>query len=105
MNRHADILTTKAAQTTGLNRPSSHLSHLMPLRLPLQLTAITRNLARRLCQAASSPAPQKRIMKKSGWNDWIFHSIDWDAKAKALSALERAQELFVTKWARNLLLT
>ena len=44
-------------------------------------------------------------MAKNGWNDRIFQSIDWDAQAKALSTLEYNQELFVTKWAHNLLLT
>ena len=58
---------------------------------------ITRNLAWRLRQAASSPALQKHIMEKNGWNDWIFHSINWDAQAKALSTLEYNQELFITK--------
>ena len=42
-------------------------------------------------------------MEKSRWNDWIFHSTDWDTQAKALSTLECAQELFITKWAHNLL--
>jgi hypothetical protein len=64
---------------------------------------VTRNFARRLQQAASGPALQKRIMERSGWDEQrIFHSVDWDAQAKALSALEHAQELFVTKWAHNL---
>jgi len=44
-------------------------------------------------------------MTKNGWNDWIFHSIDWDVQAKALSTLQYNQELFVTKWAHNLLPT
>ena len=39
-------------------------------------------------------------MSNNGWNNWIFHSIDWDAQqAKALSTLEYTRELFVTKWA------
>ena len=47
----------------------------------------------------------EHIMTKNGWNDWIFHSIDWDAQAKALNTLQYTQELFVTKWAYNLLPT
>jgi hypothetical protein len=64
---------------------------------------ITRNAARRLRLAASSPALEKHIVAKNGWNDWIFHSAAWDAQTQALGALEHAQELFVVKWAHNLL--
>ena len=44
-------------------------------------------------------------MSKHGWDDWIFHSIDWDAQSKALSTLKCTQELLTTKWAHDLLLT
>jgi len=43
-------------------------------------------------------------MTKNGWNDWIFHSIDCDAQAKALNTLQYTQELFVTKWDHHNLL-
>ena len=42
-------------------------------------------------------------MSKNGWSDWIFHSIEWDAQAQALGTLEHTQELFIVKWAHNLL--
>jgi hypothetical protein len=66
---------------------------------------IIRNVARRLRQAASSPALEQHVMKKNGWNDWMFNSVEWDSQGKALGMLEHNQETFVIKWAHNLLAT
>ena len=59
--------------------------HALKASIAIAGVTITRNLARRLRQTASSPKLQEHIMAKNGWNDWIFQSIDWDAQAKALS--------------------
>ena len=105
MNCHADTLATDFLD--NWSEPSKLVSFIPASKASVAIAGvtITRNLARRLRQAASSPALQEHIMLKNGWNDWIFHSIDWNAQAKALNTLEYNQELFVTKWAHNLLPT
>jgi hypothetical protein len=67
--------------------------------------SITRNVARRLRLAASSPAIEQHIMSKNGWNNGVFRSIDWGSQSTALNTLEYTQELFAIKWAHNLLPT
>jgi len=100
MNRHADMYATDYLDNW------SEPSKLVPfIHRHCCGVTIPRNLARRLRQATSSAALQQHTMSMNGWNDWIFHSIDWDAQAKALSTLEYTQELVVTKWAHSLLLT
>jgi hypothetical protein len=57
----------------------------------------TSNVARRLHQAASSPALEKHIVSKNNYDEWSF---------EASSNLECTQEQqFVIKWVRNLLPT
>ena len=105
MNCHADALATDYLD--NWSDPSKIVPFIPASKASVAIAGvtITRHLARRLRQAASSPALEKHIMLKNGWNDWIFNSIDWDAQAKALGTLEYTQELFVTKWAHNLLPT
>ena len=105
MNCHADILATDYLD--NWSEPSKLVPFIPASKASIAIDriTITRNLARRLRQAASSPKLQEHIMEKNGWNDWIFQSINWDVQAKALSTLAYTQELFVTKWAHNLLPT
>jgi hypothetical protein len=44
-------------------------------------------------------------MNKNGWKDWMFNSVEWDSQGKALGMLENNQDVFVIKWAHNLLPT
>ena len=105
MNCHADTYATDYLD--NWSEPSKIVPFIPSSKASIAIAGvtITRNLARRLRQAASSPKLKEYIMTKNGWNDWIFHSIDWDAQAKALNTLQYTQELFVTKWAHNLLPT
>jgi hypothetical protein len=66
---------------------------------------VTRNIARRLRQAASSPALEKYLQDTYHWSDRTLQSIDWDTQAKALSTLEYTVEQFAIKWAHGMLLT
>ncbi len=105
MNCHADALATDFLDNWA--NPSKIVPFIPASKVSISIAGatITRNIARRLRLAASSPALEKHIMTKNGWNDWIFHSIDWDAQAQALNTLEYNQELFVVKWAHDLLPT
>jgi hypothetical protein len=97
MNCHADACATDYLE--NWSEPSKIVPFVPASKVSLAIdgAAITRNAARRLRLAASSPALKKHIMSKNGWNDWIFHSVEWDAQAKALGTLEHTQELFVVK--------
>jgi hypothetical protein len=105
MNCHADQLATE--YLTSWAEPSKLVPFIPVSRVSIAIdgVTITRNIARRLRLAASSPALEKHLIAKNGWNDWIFHSIDWDTQAAALNTLQYSQELFVTKWAHNILPT
>jgi hypothetical protein len=105
MNCHTDAYATDYLD--NWSEPSKLVPFIPASKASISIAGatITRNVARRLRQAASSPALEQHIMAKNGWNDWIFNSIDWDSQAKALSTLEYTQELFVIKWAHNLLPT
>jgi hypothetical protein len=89
------------------SRPSKRVPFIPASKIDISIdgVTITSHLARRLRQAASSPALEEHIMQKNGWNDWTFNSIDWDPQAKALSKLTYTQEQFATKLAHNLLPT
>jgi hypothetical protein len=107
MNCHADACATD--YLNNLSTPSKIVPFIPALNaassISLAGATLARNVARQLRQAASSPALENHIMSTHGWNDWIFNSTDWGAQEKALNTLEHTQELFVTKWAHNLLLT
>jgi hypothetical protein len=103
MNCHANARATDCLE--NWSEPSKIVPFIPASKVSLSNAGatITRNAACRLGLAASSPALEKHIMSKNGKNDWIFHSVEWDAQAKALGALKHTQELFVVKWAHNLL--
>jgi hypothetical protein len=100
---HADACATNCLE--NWSEPSKIVSFVPALKVSFSIAGatITCNAARRLRQAARCPALQKHVVSKNGWNDWIFHSVEWDAQAKALGTLEQTQELFVIKWAHDLL--
>jgi hypothetical protein len=100
MNCHAD-----AHATDYLNNWSAPSKVVSKASISLAGVTLTRNVARRLRQGASSPALAQHIMTANGWNAWILNSIAWDSQSKALGTLEHTQEIFVTKWAHNLLPT
>jgi hypothetical protein len=105
MNCHADAYATDYLE--NWSEPSKIVPFIPASNASIAIdgVTVTSHLARRLRQAASSPALEEHIMLKNGWNDWIFNSIDWDVQAKALNTLEYTQELFVTKLAHDLLPT
>jgi hypothetical protein len=103
MNCHADACATD--YLNNWSAPSKVVPFISASQASISLAGVTltRNVARRLRQAASSPALAQRIMTANGWNTWILNSIAWDSQSKALGTLEHTQEIFVTKWAHNLL--
>jgi hypothetical protein len=105
MKCHADAYATDYLDNWAVSSQVVPFIPASQASLSIAGVSITRNVARRLRQAASSPALANHIMSTNGWNDWIFNSIDWDSQAKTLNTLEYTQELFVTKWAHNLLPT
>ena len=77
MNCHADTLATDYLDNWF--EPSKLVPFIPASKASIAITGvtITRNLARRLRQAASSPALQQHIMSKNGWNEWVYiNSID-----------------------------
>jgi hypothetical protein len=105
MNCHADAYATDYLDNWSV--PSQIVPFIPASNASISIdgATITSHVARRLRLAASSPDLERHIMTKNGWNDWIFNSIDWDSQAKALNTLEYNQEIFVIKWAHNLLPT
>ena len=79
MNRHADMYATDYLD--NWSEPSKLVPFIPASKASIAIAGVTipRNLARRLRQATSSTALQQHTMSMNGWNDWIFHSIDWDA--------------------------
>jgi hypothetical protein len=100
MNCHADACATD--YLNNWSAPSKSVPFIPASQASISLAGVTltRNVARRLRQAASSPA--QHIMTANGWNAWILNSIAWDSQSKALGTLEHTQEIVVTKWAHNL---
>jgi hypothetical protein len=105
MNCHADALATDYLENW------SEFSKIVPFipaskaSISIAGATITRNIARRLRLAESSPAMEKYMMTKNGWTKWTLQSINWDVQATALRTLEYTQELFAIKWAHHALPT
>jgi hypothetical protein len=77
MNCHADAHATDCLN--NWSAPSKVVPFIPASKASISLAGITltRNVARRLREAASSPA--QRIMTANGWNAWILNSIAWDS--------------------------
>jgi hypothetical protein len=105
MNCHANAHATD--YLNNWSAPSKVVPFIPASQASISLAGVTltRNVVRWLRQAASSPALAQHIMTANGWNAWILNSIAWDSQSKALGTLEHTQEIFVTKWAHNLLPT
>ncbi len=105
MNCHADAYATDYLE--NWSTPSKIVPFIPASKASISIAGvtITRNIARRLRLAASSPDLEKRIKARNGWSDWIFNSVDWDVPHKAVNTLEHNQQDFVTKWANNILAT
>jgi hypothetical protein len=91
MNCHADACATDYLDNWAVSSQVVPFIPASQASISIAGVSITRNVARRLRQAASSPALANHIMSTNGWNDWIFNSIDWDSQAKALNTLEHTQ--------------
>jgi hypothetical protein len=105
MNCHADELATDYLRNFATPSPVVPFIPASNVSITLNGSTLTRNVARRLRQAASSPALETHLLQKYGWTDVILKSIAWDTQAKALGTLEYTQEQFAIKWAHGILPT